>query len=296
MKPKFRRFPNGDLIMESNEAKRVKKENLGKPYTCLPPEEVHELAVKAVQKRGGDVKQEVLSEYMVQFGVYRGQSFHWMLENCLGYVGWMVDNMRNKKITSDPLSTNKDAFRKYAQSFAECREITAQKAAARVAKTLPSSSQPSSSQRLSSQPSSSQPSSSQPSSSQPSSSQPSSSQPSRISSLMTGHLHGARLARKVQTVMSKASNSRISPNLSVSRGLKKPAVPTDKTESQDTSLASPSEPATTAGVMIHDSSEDFMQEAELVAAAEMTEGQQQVLTEIMCIYDVWRHLSVASNG
>ncbi|KAI8503597.1 hypothetical protein Bbelb_185680 [Branchiostoma belcheri] len=117
-------------------------------------------------------------------------------------------------------------------------------------------------------------SSSQPSVSQPSTSQPSR-LPSRISSLMTGQLHGSRLARKVQTVMSKASTSGVKPNLSVARGLKKPAVLTSAVPSkeaccaEETSVGSSSKQATTTDVMAADPLEDFTDEAELVAVAEM---------------------------
>ena len=57
---------------------------------------------------------DVQGEYLLQFGKYRGQSFMWMLENALGYVGWFVDNIRNEKVTNSAISQNKAAFKKYA--------------------------------------------------------------------------------------------------------------------------------------------------------------------------------------
>lgn len=91
--------------------------------------QVRKLAIEAVKKRKGDVKNEidVLGEYLLQFGKYRGQSFRWMLENALGYVGWFVDNIRNEKVTHSAISQNKAAFKKYVESFKEGRDVVALK-------------------------------------------------------------------------------------------------------------------------------------------------------------------------
>jgi hypothetical protein len=86
------------------------------------PEAVEERAKEAVKKAGGDVnnKQHVLGMYSIQFGKYRGQTFKWMLENCLGYAGWLVDDMRKKPLTKHvPISANKHSFKEYVQSFPE---------------------------------------------------------------------------------------------------------------------------------------------------------------------------------
>lgn len=64
---------------------------------------------------------------MLQFGKYRGQSFRWMLENALGYVGWFVDNIRNEKVTNSAISQNKAALKKYVESFEEGRHVVALK-------------------------------------------------------------------------------------------------------------------------------------------------------------------------
>ena len=64
---------------------------------------------------------------MLQFGKYRGQSFRWMLENALGYIGWFVDNIRNEKVTNSPISQNKAALKKYVESFQEGRDVVALK-------------------------------------------------------------------------------------------------------------------------------------------------------------------------
>ena len=54
--------------------------------------QVRKQAIEAVRRRGGDVSDEteVLSEYALQFGAFHGQTFHWILENGLGYAAWLV--------------------------------------------------------------------------------------------------------------------------------------------------------------------------------------------------------------
>ena len=42
------------------------------------------------------IKLKCYPEYKIQFGGFRGQSFKWVLENALGYTGWLVDSMRNE--------------------------------------------------------------------------------------------------------------------------------------------------------------------------------------------------------
>lgn len=77
----------------------------------------------------------MLSEYKMQFGGFRGQSFKWVLENALGYTAWLVDSMRNETATSSALSQNKHAFKEYAQLFPECREVIAKKSEERLNKS-----------------------------------------------------------------------------------------------------------------------------------------------------------------
>ena len=66
----------------------------------------------------------------MQFGGFSGQTFKWVLENALGYTGWLVDSMRNETATSSALSQNK-----HAQLFPECREVIAKKREERLKKS-----------------------------------------------------------------------------------------------------------------------------------------------------------------
>lgn len=93
-------------------------------------------AITAVRSRGGDVSNqtEVLSEYVLQFGAFRGQTFKWMIENALGYTGWLVDSMRSETSNSSALSQNKASLKAYAQLFPECKEVIAKKREQRMNK------------------------------------------------------------------------------------------------------------------------------------------------------------------
>ena len=99
-------------------------------------------AVAEVKRLGGDANDEtaILSQYIIQFGTFKGQPFKWLLENGFGHSGWLVDNMRGKTATTAPLSHNKHALRKYLISFPEGKEVVALKARERLANSSKSQS------------------------------------------------------------------------------------------------------------------------------------------------------------
>lgn len=96
----FRRNREGDLILgDSQEARDVAAKNrTSRAPQSKRPELVHQKAVAAVMTSGGNTadRQAVLGQYHVQFGVYRGQTFRWMLEDCLGYSAWLANGMKGK--------------------------------------------------------------------------------------------------------------------------------------------------------------------------------------------------------
>ena len=53
--------------------------------------QVKKNAIDSVKRRGGDVNNErhVVGQYELQFGVFQGQTFCWLLENALGYAAYM---------------------------------------------------------------------------------------------------------------------------------------------------------------------------------------------------------------
>ncbi len=83
----------------------------------------------------------VLGQYEVQFGIFRGKTFKWLIENGLGYAAWLVDNMRSETITTTPLSRNKHSFKHYLNSFPEGRSVIDLKKEERVKKAASTSSQ-----------------------------------------------------------------------------------------------------------------------------------------------------------
>ena len=103
---------------------------------CLSEDDVKKKAIASVKAKGGDIGKEVnvLGQYELQFGLFRGKTFKWLLENGLGYAGWLVDNMRNETATTAPLSKNKHAFKKYITSFKEGQSVVQLKAKERTKK------------------------------------------------------------------------------------------------------------------------------------------------------------------
>lgn len=97
-----------------------------------------ELQLRRFKCQGGDTSNEsfVLGQFEVQFGVFKGKTFKWLVDNCLGYAAWLVDNMRNETATTAPLSKNKHSFRQYSISFNEEKYTVALKAEERERQAL----------------------------------------------------------------------------------------------------------------------------------------------------------------
>ncbi|KAJ8364727.1 hypothetical protein SKAU_G00135580 [Synaphobranchus kaupii] len=94
MKVCFRRGASGFLQQDpSDQAKRI-KDNPALQDKSPPQKEelVKNNARTVVLQRGGDLsdKQEVLGEYIIQFGKYKGKSFRWLLENDVGYTLYLI--------------------------------------------------------------------------------------------------------------------------------------------------------------------------------------------------------------
>jgi hypothetical protein len=83
----------------------------------------------------------VLGQYELQFGLFRGKTFKWLVENGLGYGGWIVDDMRSESATTAPLSKNKHAFKRYINSFPEGQSVVNLKKEERLKKAASTSSQ-----------------------------------------------------------------------------------------------------------------------------------------------------------
>ena len=101
----------GDTV----EARRVADANSKSSgsFISLPPQTVLDHALVEVRRLGGDVDKKglVLGQHKVQFGKYRGQTFKWMVENCLGYASYIVEGVSRETLVDTPLSHNKFKFK-----------------------------------------------------------------------------------------------------------------------------------------------------------------------------------------
>eukprot|EP00105_Crassostrea_gigas_P040661 XP_019924809.1 PREDICTED: uncharacterized protein LOC109619370 [Crassostrea gigas] len=136
--PSIRRGRDGIPVLYDSDAARQFKER-----AWFPPQtasQVENLAKECVRERGGDVndRKDVLGEFVLQSGKYRGQKFCWLLENCPGYVGWFVGSILEDRVKGDKSSVtqmaNKDSLLMYCSMFEESRAIVSQKLSGRSKK------------------------------------------------------------------------------------------------------------------------------------------------------------------
>ncbi|XP_028461704.1 uncharacterized protein LOC114573624 [Perca flavescens] len=128
----FRKGPSGHLRHDpSDEAMRIKK---NPSLQDKSPPQRHDLvktnALTVVFERGGDVSDrlEVMGEYVLQFGKYKGKLFRWLLENDVGYTIYLMKKVEEEERdgTFNPQGHNKDSllsFLDYARSFQLIRDL-----------------------------------------------------------------------------------------------------------------------------------------------------------------------------
>lgn len=99
-------------------------------YTSKQPDAVERTVTSEVRRLGGDLSDctALLGQFVVQFGLFKGKTFKWLLENRLGYSAWFV-SITGETATSAPLSVNKHALKEYLEYFPEGKETTAVKKA-----------------------------------------------------------------------------------------------------------------------------------------------------------------------
>lgn len=80
-------------------------------YTSKQPDAVERTVRSEVRRLGGDLSDctALLGQFVVQFGLVKGKTFKWLLENRLGYSAWFF-SIAGETATSAPLSVNKHAF------------------------------------------------------------------------------------------------------------------------------------------------------------------------------------------
>ena len=106
-------------------------------YVSKNPDAVEARAKGEVMRLGGNPadRTDLLGQFEIQFGQFKGQTFQWLVENGLGYSAWMVNSMSCETATSAPLSVNKHRFKEYLTLFPEGQEALALKAVEKAAKT-----------------------------------------------------------------------------------------------------------------------------------------------------------------
>ncbi|KAJ8376818.1 hypothetical protein SKAU_G00073980 [Synaphobranchus kaupii] len=132
MEVSFRKGPSGHLRQDpSEEARRIKDNpSLQDKSAALKEEVVMANARKVVLQRGGDVsdKLEVLGEYTLQFGKYKGKSFRWLLENDVGYSLYLINKVEKEEEADqfNPVGHSKDSllsFLQYCRGFKELKDL-----------------------------------------------------------------------------------------------------------------------------------------------------------------------------
>ncbi|KAL2087147.1 hypothetical protein ACEWY4_018206 [Coilia grayii] len=132
MKVCFRRGPTGYLRQDpSEEAKRIKDNpDLQDKSAPQGEDKIREHARSIVFMRGGDVsdRQEVLGEYTLQFGKYKGKTFRWLLENDVGYTVYLMKKVEEEERAGlfNPEGPKKDrllSFTEYSRSFQDTEDL-----------------------------------------------------------------------------------------------------------------------------------------------------------------------------
>ncbi|XP_047187902.1 uncharacterized protein LOC118310714 isoform X2 [Scophthalmus maximus] len=149
MEPLFRRRADGSLnLTDTSDATKVKEANRGKPWMRpVSPEAVLDKAKTALIQHHGDPtnRKHLLGFFEIQFGVYRGQTFKWVVQNVLGYAAYLVAAMKR-----DPTggsedhqhhAHNKRCLREYIELFPSGKIAIAMKEEQYVGKTSAATSQ-----------------------------------------------------------------------------------------------------------------------------------------------------------
>lgn len=128
----FRKGPLGYLLQEPTDEARLIKNNPPQQDKTAPKKQelVRQNALTVIRQRGGDAsdRREVLGEYILQFGKYKGKSFRWLLENDIGYTIYLIKSLQQEEAAGDFMAEghNKDSllsFVSYAHSFEEIQSL-----------------------------------------------------------------------------------------------------------------------------------------------------------------------------
>ncbi|KAJ3583298.1 hypothetical protein NHX12_028162 [Muraenolepis orangiensis] len=128
----FRKGPRGYLYQDPTDEAKLLKDNpsLQDKSAPLREDRVKENALTVVRQRGGDVTEpaEVLGEYTLQFGKYKGKSFRWLLQNDVGYTTYLIKHTEKEEAagvstTEGHYKASLLSFVGYARSFGEIESL-----------------------------------------------------------------------------------------------------------------------------------------------------------------------------
>lgn len=110
----FRRGPSGHLRQDPSVAAMELKRRPSPTFPAQSQEAVKTKSLATVVGRGGDRtdKLEVMGEYVLQFGKYKGQTFRWLLENDVGYTIYLFNKVEQEESegTFNPEGHSKDSL------------------------------------------------------------------------------------------------------------------------------------------------------------------------------------------
>lgn len=88
--------------------------------------EVEARARDEVIRLGGNLikRRDLLGQFEVQLGQFKGKTFRWLFENSLEYSAWFVNSMSSETATSVPLSVKNHRFKEYLDSFPKGKALS----------------------------------------------------------------------------------------------------------------------------------------------------------------------------
>ena len=94
------------------------------PGLAKPKEEVMTEARNFIANNGGDPNDFflTLAHCQLQFGMYQGQRFRWLMENNLGYALYLLQSISKESVQANPMSENKQLLLQYASQIREVKE------------------------------------------------------------------------------------------------------------------------------------------------------------------------------
>ncbi|XP_016430772.1 uncharacterized protein LOC107757724 [Sinocyclocheilus rhinocerous] len=128
----LRKGPLGYLLQEPTDEASLIKSNPSLQDKAAPMKQdlVRQNALTVVRQRGGDAtdKREVLGEYILQFGKYKGKSFRWLLENDMGYTIYLMKTLQQEEAAPEFKAEGHSkhslvSFVIYAHSFEEIESL-----------------------------------------------------------------------------------------------------------------------------------------------------------------------------